>query len=369
MIIGHLSGDQFTSSYIHETISLFFGLDDVHNAEFEDKIVLISYSDMTARHAAERTCTEESDHFSAIYYSSALPQDILPSGPYFLHGKNIHQAWRLYEDDLDAFIFAVLPCDVQNPVRCQVVNALAPDGIWRHVPVPSRLYAKPTADRPLAGARIALKDIYQLAGVKSTMMSSAYTELYEPDNESANYVERLIWLGATIFSGAAAALTGYSWLGYSVGSNSAGSIRAPATYNGLFSLRPSFNSTLMTGIAIDSQWAIGQYPRMICPNVLNRVFHVVGHFSHSLDDLKHIGSITLDLPSNWKGFPTKILYSMDFFAHSNSKHQDIIEEFIYALGELLDIKRENFSIAERWAPCPPTAANGRPLDEYLAKGL
>lgn len=39
----------------------------------------------------------------------------LPSGPYFLHGPNLHQAWRLYDDDLGAFAFGVIPDDVNHP--------------------------------------------------------------------------------------------------------------------------------------------------------------------------------------------------------------------------------------------------------------
>lgn len=41
--------------------------------------------------------------------------EALPSGPYFLHGSDIHQAWRLYPDELDAFIYGVIPRDVLSP--------------------------------------------------------------------------------------------------------------------------------------------------------------------------------------------------------------------------------------------------------------
>lgn len=124
--------------------------------------------------------------------------------------------------------------------------------------MPSRLYARPSPELPLAGARIAIKDIYKLAGVKSKMMSRHYTELYAADEENADYVNRLLDLGATIIGktkmtsfasseeptdqwidfhcpinprgdryqspsgsslGAAAALAGYSWLDFSVGSD------------------------------------------------------------------------------------------------------------------------------------------------------
>lgn len=143
---------------------------------------------------------------------------------------------------------------------------MSPEGIWRQVAVPSRMYAKPTMHQPLAGARVGLKDNYHLAGVKTTMLSRAYTELYGPETESADYVKKLLSLGAVIVgktkmcafassdeptdqwidftcptnprgdryqspsgssAGAAAALAGYPWLDYSLGADSKSQRRAP----------------------------------------------------------------------------------------------------------------------------------------------
>lgn len=33
----------------------------------------------------------------------------LPAGPYILHGPSVHQAWKIYNDTLDAFAFGVYP--------------------------------------------------------------------------------------------------------------------------------------------------------------------------------------------------------------------------------------------------------------------
>ena len=107
--------------------------------------------------------------------------------------------------------------------------------------------------------RFGLKDCFNLAGVRTTLSSRAFTELYEPETENAEYVKKLLSLGAVIVgktkmtnfassdeptdqwidfmcptnprgdryqspsgssTGAAAALAGYSWLDYSIGADS-----------------------------------------------------------------------------------------------------------------------------------------------------
>ncbi|KAJ5480157.1 hypothetical protein N7530_005666 [Penicillium desertorum] len=221
------------------------------------------------------------------------------------------------------------------------------------------------------------------------MMSRAYTELYPPQEKSASYVQKLIDQGAIIVgktkmtqfassdeptdqwvdfhcpinprgdeyqspsgssSGSAVALAGYSWLDSSIGGDSAGSIRAPATCNGLFSIRPSTESTSMDGIVVNS------------PH-----FDVVGLFGRSLSDLHHLASCTLDLSDNSTAFPSKIIYPLDFFLHSNPHHQAMVDELVGVLESFLGTKRVNISLAERWEQCPPSEANGKPLKQYLSK--
>lgn len=41
----------------------------------------------------------------------------LPPGPYFIRGNSIHQAWKLYEDHLDAFVIPTIADNVINPTR------------------------------------------------------------------------------------------------------------------------------------------------------------------------------------------------------------------------------------------------------------
>lgn len=146
--------------------------------------------------------------------------------------------------------------NTHNLSSYSVIEKLSNGGIWRSVAVPSRLYNIPSAAKPLAGARISIKDIYKLRGTKRTMMSRSYTELYEAEAENADYVKKLISAGAIIVgktkitqfagadeptdqwidfhcpinprgdryqspsgssTGAAASLAGYPWLDYALG--------------------------------------------------------------------------------------------------------------------------------------------------------
>ncbi|KAK3997806.1 hypothetical protein QBC44DRAFT_364001 [Cladorrhinum sp. PSN332] len=76
----------------------------------------------------------------------------LAASTYFLFGNAIHQAWKLYSDDLDSFSVAVYPTNVKakgpDAYNFSALNFLDTDGIWKNVAVPSRLYAMPGASGP-----------------------------------------------------------------------------------------------------------------------------------------------------------------------------------------------------------------------------
>lgn len=107
-------------------------------------------------------------------------------------------AYRLYEDELDSFVFGVIPEDVRNPKKYCALLPGSTNGLWKKIPVPSRLYAKTSTEKPLAGARMGIKDIFRLEGTQLIMMSRPWVELYGPDTESAPYTKKLIGLGAVI---------------------------------------------------------------------------------------------------------------------------------------------------------------------------
>jgi hypothetical protein len=144
--------------------------------------------------------------------------------------------------------------------------------------VPSRLYYTKTAEKPLAGVRIGIKDIYDIKGLRTSNGNRAWYWLYPEAKNTAPPVQNLIDAGAVIIgkmltsqfangetatadwvdyheafnprgdgyqdtssssSGAGAATASYPWLDISLGSDTGGSVRGPSQVQGLFGNRPS----------------------------------------------------------------------------------------------------------------------------------
>ncbi|KAL9080935.1 MAG: hypothetical protein Q9157_000435 [Trypethelium eluteriae] len=155
------------------------------------------------------------------------------------------------------------------------------------VAVSSRLYYTKTAAKPLAGVRLGVKDIYDVAGVHTSNGNRAWYHLYPAANASALPIQRLIDAGAIIVgkmktsqfangeeatadwvdyhspfnprgdgyqdpssssSGPGAGMASYPWLDLTIGSDTGGSIRGPSEVQGLFGNRPSHGLIALDGV-------------------------------------------------------------------------------------------------------------------------
>lgn len=159
----------------------------------------------------------------------------------------------------------------------------------------SRLRDKTTTAVPLAGWRVAVKEIFQIEGIRTSLCNRAYYELYPPATKTAACIEVLRHLGASIVgttklasfaateepiecvdfqapwnpradgyqspagssSGSGAAIASYPWLDIAIGSDSkssqansqwhlssdessaSGSGRRPGHWNGCYAMRPT----------------------------------------------------------------------------------------------------------------------------------
>lgn len=209
----------------------------------------------------------------------------LPSGPYLLSPTGeLYQPWRLYSDIQGTFTQPLIP-SMSQIGSFAALPATVPGVASPGVAVPSRLYYSKSAKKPLAGVRTGIKDIYDIAGVKTSDGNRAYYGLYPPREKTALVVQRLIDAGAIIVgkmktsqfangevatadwvdyhspfnprgdgyqdpssssSGPGSGAGSYPWLDLTVGSDTGGSIRGPSQVQGLYGNRPSHGYVELT---------------------------------------------------------------------------------------------------------------------------
>lgn len=196
-------------------------------------------------------------------------------GPYFINeAGNVFEAWRLFSDVQGAFTESA----IANGDGSYSVLPAGTLGQKLAIAVPSRLYYTKTAEKPLAGVRIGIKDIYDVKGMRKSNGNRAWYWHYPPANATAPPVQNLIDAGAIIVgkmitsqfangesptadwvdyhdafnprgdgyqdtssssAGAGAGTASYAWLDVSLGSDTGGSVRGPSQVQGLYGNRPS----------------------------------------------------------------------------------------------------------------------------------
>jgi len=123
----------------------------------------------------------------------------LQPGPYVLSiapsGITVSQTYGLRRDNFEAFLFGVTP--IPGSSAYEPVDLYIPSYQDAWIPVPSRLYSLGD-NRPLAGVRVALKDIYDLEGVQTGGGSRSYAEVYPVANATAVTMQKLLSFGAVI---------------------------------------------------------------------------------------------------------------------------------------------------------------------------
>lgn len=186
----------------------------------------------------------------------------------------MYEAWRLFSDVQGAFTESA----IANGDGSYSVLPAGTVGQKQAIAVPSRLYFTKTAEKPLAGVRIGIKDIYDIKGLRTSNGNRAWYWLYPAASNTAPPVQNLIDAGAIIVgkmitsqfangetatadwvdyheafnprgdgyqdtssssSGGGAGTASYSWLDVSLGSDTGGSVRGPSQVQGLYGNRPS----------------------------------------------------------------------------------------------------------------------------------
>ena len=320
------------------------------------------------------------------YTTLELDSSSVPSGPYFLEAAtgSLYMTYRLYSDYSGSFIEPLL----QTPTGTfQYASAQIAGSDSLTIAVPSRLYYTPTADKPLAGVRLAIKDIYDLNGVKTSNGNRAWYNLYPPANATGPAMQSLIDAGAIVVgkqkpsqfangeeatadwvdyhspfnprgdgyqdpssssSGAGASIGSYEWLDIAVGSDTGGSIRGPSEVQGLFGNRPSHGL-----VSLDDVMPLS--PVLDTAGFLTRDPYLWGRAQAVLYGANYTSPIPTTLPST--------IYVYDYPTNSSeSEASSVLVSFMDSLANLTGAAVKPINLTTLWAS---TANSTTSLDELM----
>jgi amidase len=189
---------------------------------------------------------------------------------------------------------------------------------------------RPTAEGPLTGLTFGVKDIYDIAGHKTGFGSPDWLRTHAAASRTAPIVQQLLDAGADMLgkthtdeltfslngenahygtpvnvnapgripggssSGSAAAVAGHL-VDFALGSDTGGSVRAPASFCGIFGLRPTHGRVSLEGA---------------CP--LARTFDTAGWFARDAATMERVGAVLLEEAAS-NAMPKRLLYADDAF--------------------------------------------------------
>ncbi|KAI7487685.1 amidase signature enzyme [Hortaea werneckii] len=312
-------------SELNDTFSSFNDMDDVFTQDFLASVFL----DYWGVGPFQPSMTEN---------MTAHPQKILEPWPTLMMARGhwadvCKSAHKLYPDDYLTFIQGIISDEAGGYLSLPAVteNVMA-----KSVAVPSRLYSTITPERPLAGLRLGVKDIYHVKGIKTSGGNRAYFYLYEAQNATAPAVQRLIDQGAILVgkmgtvqfangdsptadwvdlhcpfnpradgyqdpsgssTGPGAGIGAYDWLDIAVGSDTGGSMRGPTGAQGIYGNRPS------TG-AVSMEDVIPLTPTLDTAGAFARsasLWSTVAHawFVRNLESFLNVNGTQVDVTQRW----------------------------------------------------------------------
>ncbi|CAG8974786.1 hypothetical protein HYALB_00000398 [Hymenoscyphus albidus] len=373
-----MTGDfsTFDSGIFNATIASFAEKDDVFSTGFLQAVYLSSTTPTQLNATLDSVLSAYDNKLFMV--SSCSDASVgtttntapMPNGPYFVsaYTGDVFQAFRLYSDYEGAFTEGIIGHASGN---FSALSAAVPGAQAPTIGVPSRLYYTKTAEQPLAGVRIGIKDIYDIAGTKRGCGSRTYYDLYPEKNTTAPVVQTLIDAGAIVVgkmktsqfangehatadwvdyhspfnargdgysdpssssSGPGGGIGAYSWLDLALGSDTGGSIRNPSQVNGCYGNRPTFDLVSLENIMPLS-------PLMDTAGFLTRDAELWSAAGHVLYDTKL---------TPYTSFPKK-LYLTEFPKNASNEAEGIVLSFLSKLEAFLNTTSTVLDYDSRWS--------------------
>jgi amidase len=209
----------------------------------------------------------------------------------------------------------------------------------------THIEVKGAPEGPLKGLTFGVKDIYDVAGVKTGFGSPAWLDTHEVARKNAAIVDQLLKAGASVVgkthteemawsinginahygrpinvkaegrvcggssSGSVSAVAG-GLCDFALGSDTGGSIRLPASYTGIYGLRPTHGRLSLEGVL------------PLAPS-----FDVVGWFTRDAETYARIGKVLLQ-GGDWNAKPRELLIAEDMFALLGEREKEALQPAI-----------------------------------------
>jgi amidase len=214
-----------------------------------------------------------------------------------------------------------------------------------------------SGDGPLAGLTAAVKDMYDIAGIRTGAGNPTWLSAHEPAPRNAAAIDKILAAGATITgkticeelvysvtginvhygtpanvrapgrmpggsSSGSAAATAAGACDFSLGSDTGGSVRIPASFCGLYGIRPTHGRTDLSG-------AVPMAPS----------FDVAGWFAATPGVFRRVGSVLLG-GNRVDAKLDALIIATDAFAEADAEVAALNREFLSLAGAVLPRPRE-----------------------------
>ncbi|KAM5457753.1 hypothetical protein McanCB49686_002738 [Microsporum canis] len=373
-------------TWLQDQIQTWLRIDDVFKPEFLTGMIFVTENN-----------SSQSDLSASI---GSLPKEWKPdwwitfkqetnsklrAGPHMVSQGKLFSVYRVHDDVNGAFMVAIQPQSTPGPFK----NLHASGDFYTSlgVAVGSRIAGAHAVGKPLSGVRFAIKDIFEVEGLRTTAGNRAYYSLFNPATKTCPAIKRLIDAGAELLGtlklgsliareeptesvdyhapfnpradgyqsawsssgGSGAAIASYDWIDFTLGTDTTGSSRRPAMANGAFQIR-------LTHDLIPLDNSVPSFPR----------FDSLAMYARSILSLEKWVSVWLNQTSaTYDGLPMSIVYPVDFLPVQNAAQMQLIHSFIDDMEATLGIKTEKVSIADTWKTSPPNEAINISVQEYL----
>ncbi|KAK7932511.1 amidase signature enzyme [Apiospora marii] len=378
-----------SDDWIISEIQHFEKYDDVFRPEFLQGLVIVSNSQEDL--FIERDdfdilgSTVKTDWIYITQRDSHLNQ--LKAGPHHLYHDRLRAASRLYDDTQYCFLTTFQPQATADEDLKQL-RVAATRYQTLGVAVPSRLARSDNGNKTgLSQMRIAVKDLFHLRGLKTSLCNKDYYRLCPPAQSTATVIQRLADAGGQILgltklssmiareepleavdfqtpfnprgdgyqspagssSGSAAAVASYDWLDCAIGTDTSGSGRRPALVNGVYQFRPTHSNVSLDGM-------VPTFPQFDTPCVFARDLQVMESVLRAWLPRQTPSVVNFEKPFD-------VFYPVEHFPLQDAQ-QNLIQSFLDDMSLHFDARIRKISIQDLWHISPPEGVTGS-LADYL----